>query len=90
MNRKRIVQSLAGVGLAAALLALVVLPALASAPGTAVPPPSTRGIMPVDVNTGGQSNDCALFYANNSSAQPTYQFRIANPKSQTYSTTVAG
>jgi hypothetical protein len=90
MNRKRILQSLAAVGLAAALLALVVLPALASAPGTAVPPPSTRGIMPVDVNTGGQSNDCALFYANNSAAQPTYQFRIANPKSQTYSTTVAG
>src|SRR5437899_12995706 len=87
MNRKRTLQGLAGVLLAAALLTFVVLPALASTPGTAVPPPSTRGVMPVDVNTGGQSNDCAIFYAGNSAAQPTYQFRIANPKSQTYPTT---
>jgi hypothetical protein len=90
MNRKRSVQALAGIVLAAALLAFVVLPALASTPGTAVPPPSTRGVMPVDVNTGGQSNDCQLFYAGNSAAQPTYQYRIANPKSQTYTTTVGG
>jgi hypothetical protein len=90
MNRKRTIQGLAGIVLAAALLALVVLPALASTPGTPVPPPSTRGVTPLDVNTGGQSNDCALFYAGNSAAQPTYQYRIANPKSQTYSTTVGG
>jgi hypothetical protein len=90
MSRKRTVQGVAGVILAAALLAFVVLPALASTPGTAVPPPSTRGVMPVDVNTGGQSNDCQLFYAGNSAAQPTYQYRIANPKSQTYTTTVNG
>jgi hypothetical protein len=89
MNRKRTVRIVAGLFVVAGLLALV-LPALASTPGAAVPPPSTRGVTPTDVNTGGQSNDCALFYAGNSSAQPTYQFRIANPKSQTYTTTAGG
>ena len=41
--------------------------------------------MPIDVDTGGQSNDCAVF---NSPAAN--QFRIANPKSKTYSTSVNG
>lgn len=90
MNRKRTVQGLVGISLAAAILALVVLPALASSPGTAVPPPSTLGVTPVVFNPGSQSNDCAAFYAGNSAAQPKYQYRIASPKSQTYTTTVGG
>lgn len=70
-------------------LSLVVLPALATAPGAAIPPPSIpKSVTPVDVATGGQSNDCAVFYP--SGGQPTYQYRISNPKSQTYSTTVDG
>ena len=40
------------------------------------------------LNTGGQSNDCAIFYG--SGAAPAYQYRISNPKSQTYTTTVGG
>lgn len=44
----------------------------------------------VDVPTGGQSNDCAVFYANNPADQPAYQYRISNPKSQKYTTTVNG
>ena len=63
----------------------IVFPALASTAGGAVPPPSTAGVMPIDVDTGGQSNDCAVF---NSTAAN--QFRIANPKSKTYSTSVNG
>jgi hypothetical protein len=90
MKRILSLRGLVGVGVVAGLLTLVVLPALASTPGTAVPPPSTSGVTPIDVNTGGQSNDCAIFYAGNPSAQPAYQFRIANPKSQKYTTTVNG
>ena len=68
-----------------AVMLFVVLPALASTPGGPVPPPSTSGVMPIDVNTGGQSNDCALF-----GSTAANQFRISNPKSQTYSTSVNG
>jgi hypothetical protein len=87
MKKSRTLQGLVLVGALGALLTFVVLPAFGSATGSPVPPPSTRGITPVDVSTGGQSNDCSLFYAQNPSAQPAYQYRIANPKSQTYATT---
>jgi len=63
----------------------IVLPALASTPGQPVPPPSTSAVMPIDVNTGGQPNDCAVF-----GSTAANQFRISNPKSQTYSTSVNG
>jgi SdrD B-like domain len=72
----------------------VVLPALAAPPGsgntasapyTQVPPPaSPSGIIPIDEPTGGQSNDCAFFYTapdnQTTKSQPTFQFRISNPK----------
>jgi hypothetical protein len=90
MKRMRSLRGLAGLAVIVGLLTFVVLPALATTPGAAVPPPSTSGVMPIDYNTGGQSNDCALFYASNPSAQPAYQYRIANPKSQKYTTTVNG
>lgn len=85
MTKPRTFAVLAGIGLLVAVTLLVVLPALASPTGALVPPPSSQGITPVDVATGGQSNDCAIF---NSSAAN--QFRIANPKTQTYATTVNG
>jgi len=85
MTKQRTFAVLAGIGLLVAVTLLVVLPALASPTGALVPPPSSQGITPVDVATGGQSNDCAIF---NSSAAN--QFRIANPKTQTYATTVNG
>ena len=67
------------------LMMFIVLPALASAPGQPVPPPSTSGVMPIDVDTGGQPNDCAVF-----GSAAANQFRINNPRSQTYSTSVNG
>jgi SdrD B-like protein len=85
MKHARKIRALAGLGLLAGLTLFVVLPALASTPGAFVPPPSTQGITPVDINTGGQSNDCALF-----GSAGTYQFRISNPKTQSYTTTVNG
>src|SRR5438445_10645415 len=78
MKRMLSLRGLVGAAVIAGLLTFVVLPALASTPGAAVPPPSTSGVTPTDIATGGQSNDCALFYAGNPSAQPAYQFRIAN------------
>jgi SdrD B-like domain len=85
---------LAVLGAVAAILGatlFMVLPAFGSsalsssisAPGSPVPPASTyQGITPIDQATGGQSNDCSFFYAinNTTKPQPTYQFRIANPK----------
>ena len=81
-------KAVVGVGAAlVGLVLLVVLPAFATSPGQPIKPASIpKGIVPVDVNTGGQSNDCALFYG--SGAAPAYQYRISNPKSQTYKTTV--
>jgi hypothetical protein len=62
---------------------LAVLPALATTPGGAILPPSTNGVTPIDVNTGGQSNDCAVF-----KSQGFHQYRISNPKTGDYTTTV--
>src|SRR4051794_20527649 len=90
MKHLRSIRALAVLGGLVALTFFVVLPAFASTPGGPVPPPSARNITPIDYNTGGQSNDCELFYAGNPAAKPPYQFRIANPKSQTYTTTVNG
>src|SRR5262245_1688707 len=75
---------LAAAGAVAAMVS-VVLPALARHARQPAPRPSTQVVLPVDVNTGGQSNDCAVF---GSTAHN--QFRISNPKSQTYTTTVNG
>lgn len=73
-------------GLLACTVTFVVLPALATPVGQTIKPPSVKGILPTDVPTGGQSNDCAVFYPNGSG--PLYQYRISNPKTQTYTTTV--
>ena len=85
VSKIRIGGFLAAGGVLVGLMMFIVLPALASTAGQPVPPPSTLGVMPIDVDTGGQSNDCAVF---NSPAAN--QFRIANPKSKTYSTSVNG
>jgi hypothetical protein len=88
-RNRRAVGGLAVIGALTVVVTFVVVPALASAPGANVPPPSaTLNVMPTDVATGGQSNDCQVFYASNPSSLPPYQFRISNPKTGTYSTTV--
>jgi len=82
----------ASVALAAVVTAvlLVVLPALATTAGAAIPPASVaKGVTPIDVPTGGQPDDCAVFYANGGT-KPPYQYRITNPKSQSYTTTAGG
>ena len=85
VSKIRIGGFLAAGGVLVGLMMFIVLPAIASTAGQPVPPPSTQGVMPIDVNTGGQSNDCAVF-----GSTAANQFRIANPKSQTYSTSVNG
>ena len=73
------------------LVTFVVVPALASVAGGAVPPPSaTQQVLPTDYNTGGQSNDCQVFYASNPGSLPPYQYRISNPQTGTYTTTAGG
>jgi hypothetical protein len=68
----------------------VVIPAFATSSGAAIPPPSIpKGVVPIDVPTGGQSDDCSVFYAS-AGTKPTYQYRISNPKTKTYSTTAGG
>lgn len=89
-NRKARVGGLVVIGALIGLVTFVVVPALATPAGVAVPPPSfAKGITPIDVNTGGQSNDCAVFYPGGWAG---YQFRIANPKTTSpanpYTTTV--
>lgn len=83
-HRKALLVGLATLGISVAMV-MFVLPALATPAGQTIKPPSTLGILPVDVPTGGQSNDCAVFYPNGG---PLYQYRISNPKSQTYKTMV--
>ncbi len=93
-SRKKVVGGLLAIGVLSVGLMFVVLPAFATSAGVQIPPPSIpKNIVPIDEPTGGQSNDCAFFYSASGfskagSARPTYQFRIANPKSQTYTTTV--
>src|SRR6476646_6292288 len=75
----------------ALIVVMVVLASIVAVfPATGAPPdPNTAsglGVTPVFVNTGGQSNDCALF---GSPATSEYSFRIANPKSQPYPGTLA-
>ena len=90
-NRKFAVGGLVVLGALIGLVTFVVVPALASTAGGSVPPPSaTQQVLPTDVNTGGQSNDCQVFYASNPGSQPPYQYRISNPQSGTYTTTAAG
>src|SRR5262245_21523833 len=89
-RRKRAQLLAAGLGIVAlAGVLLAVLPASATPVNSYIKPRSVaKNIMPWDVATGGQSDDCAVFYPNGGG--PAYQYRIANPKSKTYSTTING
>ncbi len=88
-NSRKLVGGLAVTVALAGSLALVVLPALATSPGAAIPPPSIpKNVTPINVATGGQSDDCTVFYPGG--GKPTYQYRIANPKTKTYTTRVDG
>jgi hypothetical protein len=85
-GRRSIVGAITLAGALAGLLIFVVIPAFATTAGQAIPPASVaNGVTPIDVSTGGQPNDCSVF----GSTAP-YSYRISNPQSQTYTTTVAG
>jgi hypothetical protein len=89
MKKLRSVRALVVLGVLTVLAIFVVLPALASTAGQPVPPPSAlHNVTPTDVATGGQPNDCAVFYG--TAAPPPYQYRISNPKDGTYQTNVNG
>ena len=81
--RTKLAGGIAGLGLVVAL-AFAVLPAIGSV-GDPIPPASGLGVTPTVFDTGGQSNDCALFGGSGLS-----QFRIDSPKTQSYQTTVGG
>jgi SdrD B-like protein len=89
------VAALATFGTVIGIVTFVVLPAVASTAGAStayspVPPPaSPSGIVPIDQPTGGQSNDCDFFYTHNNTTkpEPTFQFRISNPKKGTFTYT---
>jgi len=77
-------------GLLVVLALFVVLPAFGVV-GSAVPPASSPlGVQAIEYNTGGQSNDCAVFYGTSTASKPSYQYRIDNPKTGTYTTVVNG
>src|SRR5262245_42078148 len=83
----RFLRSTRGLAALAVLLGItlyVVIPALATAPGAPILPPSSAGITPVDVPTGGQNTDCSVF---GSTAGNSY--RIVNPKDGIFSTTAS-
>lgn len=85
---RKAVGGLALVGALAGLMMFVVLPALASTPGQAVPPASSPGgVTPIDVQTGGQDNDCSLFYPSGSTL---HAFYVDNPKSKSYTDPATG
>ena len=73
-----------------ALVLLVVLPAFGATGQRILPASQPLGVVPLEVDTGGQSNDCAVFYAANPSVKPAYQYRIDNPKTGVYTTTITG
>ena len=78
-------RSVPPMALAAALIFLVI-PAFGSPAGSQVPPASLQlGVVPTDVPTGGQSNDCAVFNSPGSA-----QIRFANPKTGVTNYTIGG
>ena len=84
--RRSVVGALTAVA-AGIAVATVVLPAFAGGGGGGhsggqIPPASGRGITPTDFTMGGKTTDCSLI----KSTAP-YSFQIANPATQTYSTT---
>ena len=84
-------RGLAGIGVTGALAGLtmlVVLPALASTPGANILPASSPGgVTPIDVQTGGQDNDCSLFYPAGSTL---HAFYVDNPKTKSYTDPATG
>src|SRR5262245_17258934 len=89
--RKRARLLAAGVGLVTLVAVLLaVLPAAATPVNSYIKPRSVaKNIMPWDVGTGGQSDDCAVFYPG-AGPKPAFQYRISNPKTKSYSTTING
>ena len=79
---------IAAAGVLVGLMMFVVLPAIASTPGSPVPPASSPdSVTPTDVQTGGQDNDCSLFYPGGSTL---HAFYIDNPKSKSYTDPATG
>jgi hypothetical protein len=88
MKNVRITAGLAALGALAALTLFVVVPALASSPGQQVPPASSPlGVTPVDYSTGGQRNDCSVFYPGGTTL---HKYLISDPKSKTYTDSSTG
>ena len=85
-RNRRWVVALAAAGSLAAALIFLVIPAFGSPAGSGVPPASLQlGVVPTDVATGGQSNDCAVFNSPGSA-----QIRFANPKTGVTNYTIGG
>jgi len=82
-KRRGIVGVLVVVGLVG--LGISVLPAIGGSLGPDIPPASSAGVMPQEVATGGQSNDCELLGFPGSQYT---SYRIDSPKSQPYNVTV--
>ncbi|HKU57876.1 MAG TPA: hypothetical protein VJP41_12750, partial [Gaiellaceae bacterium] len=77
---------LAGVGavvVAVAATLLVVLPAVASAPGDLVNPPSGDGVLPLDVAFGGNGACSNLFTGANALPAGVHEYDNNNPKTVT-------
>ena len=85
-RNRRWVVALAAAGSLAAALIFLVIPAFGSPAGSGVPPANLQlGVVPTDVATGGQSNDCAVFNSPGSA-----QIRFANPKTGVTNYTIGG
>lgn len=81
-NKRRLAGAGAVVAVVAATL-FVVLPAMASAPGDLVNPPSGAGVLPFDVAFGGNGACSNLFTGNNSLGSGIHEYDNNNPKSVT-------
>ncbi len=89
-HRKSVISGLLALGALITLVAIFVVPALATTAGAAIPPASVlQGVTPKDAAIGGQpdSTICSFFYQG-SGSKPLYAYGISNPKSGTYTTTV--
>jgi SdrD B-like domain len=84
MRFLRNTRALVALGVLLGATLCVVIPALATAPGAPILPPSSAGITPVDVPTGGQNTDCSVF-----GSTATNSYRIVNPKDGIFRTTAS-
>ena len=83
LRNGRRLAAVGAVGLAAAATLFVVVPAIASAPGDYVKPPSAANVLPYDVALGGNGTCSNLFTGAHTLPAGIHEYDNSNPKTAT-------